>query len=322
MRAGDERAVIGLRIARGADLEAFHPRDELLEQGVGGLAADRHRHRYRHAALAGRAVAGADQRIDGLVEIRIRHDDHVVLGAAEALHALSLGAAGGVDVLGHGRGADEADRPDARVGQQRLDRVAAAIDHIEHAGRQPGLDQQLGEPHRHRRVALRRLEDEGVAAGERRRELPHRDHGREIEGRDAGDDAERLAHGVEVDAGAGAFGELALEQVGDAAGELGDLETALDVAARIRERLAVLAGQEPGELVELPLHQLEEPEQHARAPLRVGRGPGRLGRLRRRDRALDLGAIRKGDLGLHLAGVRDRRRRRCGRTCPRPPSRR
>src|ERR1700674_1485688 len=130
----------------------------------------------------------------------------------------------------------------------------------------------------------------------RRRELPHRNHGREVEGRDAGHDPERLAHGVEVDAGAGAFGELALDEVGNAAGELGDLETALDIAARIRQRLAVLAGEEPGEPVEFPLHQLEKLEQHARAPLRVGGGPGRLGCLRHRDRALDLGGIRIVDL--------------------------
>ncbi len=304
MRAADQRTVIGLCVAREADLETFHPRDELFEQGVRGLAADRHRHRYGHAPLARRAVAGTDQGIDGLVQIRIGHDDHVVLGAAKALHALSLGAAGRINVLGHGRGAHEADGPDARVGQQRFHRLPAAIDHIEHPGRQPGLDQQLGEPHRHRRVALRRLEDECIAAGECGRELPHRNHGRKVEGRDAGDHPERLAHGVEVDAGAGAFGELALDEVGNAARELGDLEAALDVAARIGERFAVLAGEELGELVELPLHELEKLEQDARAPLRVGRGPGRLGGLRHRDRALDFRSVRKVDLGLHLAGVR------------------
>ena len=56
-------------------------------------------------------------------------------------------------------------------------------------------------------------------------------------------------------------------------------------------------------LVVLLLHQLEELEQHARAPLRVGRGPGRLRRLGVGDRVLDLGLAGEGDLGLHLAGV-------------------
>ena len=72
--------------------------------------------------------------------------------------------------------------------------------------RQPRLDQQLRQHQRHAGVALGRLQDEGVAAGDGGRELPHRDHGGEVERRDARDDAERLAHGVEVDAGAGAFG--------------------------------------------------------------------------------------------------------------------
>ena len=104
-------------------------------------------------------------------------------------------------------------------------------------------------PHRHGRIALRRLEDEGVAAGDRRRAFPQRDHGREIERRDAGDDAERLAQRIEVDAGAGAFGVFALQQMRDAAGELDHLEAALDVALGVGEGLAVLGGQQPGEVV-------------------------------------------------------------------------
>ena len=56
---------------------------------------------------------------------------------------------------------------------------------------------------RRRRVLLRRLQDERVAAGERRRPHPHRDHRGEVERRDPGDDAERLADRVDVDAGRG-----------------------------------------------------------------------------------------------------------------------
>ena len=84
---------------------------------------------------------------------------------------------------------------------------------LKHAGGQARLEEQLGEAQRHGGVALGRLEDEGVAAGERRAGLPQRDHGREVERGDARDHAERLAHRVHVDAGAGAVGVLALEQV-------------------------------------------------------------------------------------------------------------
>ncbi len=107
--------------------------------------------------------------------------------------------------------------------------------------------------HRHAGIALRGLQDEGVAAGDRGRELPHRDHRREIERRDAGDDAERLAHRIDVDAGAGAFGVLALHQMRNAAGELDDLEAALDVALGVGNGLAVLARQQLGQLVVVAL---------------------------------------------------------------------
>ena len=70
------------------------------------------------------------------------------------------------------------------------------------------------------------------------------------------------------------------------------------------KRLAVLGGEQPGEIVVLGLHQFQELEHHPGAALRVGRGPGRLGRGRVGDRLLDLGLAGKGDLGLNLAGVR------------------
>ena len=55
-----------------------------------------------------------------------------------------------------------------------------------------------------------------------------------LNGRDAGHDAQRLAHGIDVDAGAGALGVFALQRVRDAAGELDHLQAALDVALASR----------------------------------------------------------------------------------------
>ena len=290
-------------VAGGADLQALDPRDQLAEQSVGGLLADRHRHRNRHAAFAGRAVAGADQRVDRLVHVGVGHDNHVVLGAAEALHALAVGAAGRIDVFGDGRRADEADGLDTVVGEQRVDGFLVAVDHVEHALRQARFEEQFGDPHRHRWIAFRRLQDEGIAAGDRRRTFPQRDHRREIKRRDAGDDAERLPHRIKVDAGAGAFGVFALQQVRNSAGELYYLEPALDVAARVGQGLAVLGGQELGEAVVFLLHQLEKLEHHTGAPLRIGCRPGRLRGLRIGDGMLDLGMLGQRHFGLHLAGV-------------------
>ena len=303
MRLGHHRAVIGLRIAGRTDLEVLNARDQLFNQNVGGLLADRHRHRDRHAAFAGRAVAGADQGIDRLIHVGIRHHDHVVLGAAETLHAFPVGAAGRIDVLGDRGGADEADRLHAGIGEQGVDGFLVAVDHVENTGRQTCLHEQFGDPHRHRRIAFRRLEDEGVAAGDRGRAFPQRDHRRKIERRNTGDHAKRLPCGIDVDAGAGAFGELAFQQMRNAAGKFHHLKTALDVAFGVGKGLAVFRRQQLGEIVVFLLDQLQELKHHARATLRIGRAPGRLRRLGIGDGVLDLGMLGKRDLGLHLAGI-------------------
>ena len=227
----------------------------------------------------------------------------MVLGAAEALHAFAVSAAGGVDVFRDRRGADEADRAHARIREQRVDRLLVAIDDIEDARRQPGFDEEFGKPHRHRWIALRRLEDEGVAAGERGRELPHRNHGREVERRDARNDPERLAQRVEIDAGSGALAEFAFEQVRDAAGEFDHFQSALDVALGVGDGLAVLRGEQLGEAVEFPLRQLEELEQHPRAALRIGGGPRGLRRLGVGDRRFHFRLVGGADLRLNLAGI-------------------
>src|SRR5256885_15721691 len=55
------------------------------------------------------------------------------------------------------------------------------------------LERELAEPERGERCQLRRLEDDRVAAGERRPELPRGDVEREVPGDDQADYAERLA---------------------------------------------------------------------------------------------------------------------------------
>ena len=90
----------------------------------------------------------------------------------------------------------------------------------------------------------------------------------------------------------------------DAAGEFHHLEATLDVAFGVRKGFAVLGGEQLGEIVVFLLHQLEELEHHAGAPLRIGRRPDRLRGLRIGDGVLDLGMLGQRYLGLHLAGVR------------------
>ena len=58
-------------------------------------------------------------------------------------------------------------------------------------------------------------------------------------------------------------GVAALEQVRDAARELDDLLAARDLAECVRVHLAVLAGDDPGQLTPLAfVEQLAEPEDH------------------------------------------------------------
>ena len=134
------------------------------------------------------------------------------------------------------------------MGQDGVDRLLIALDHLEDTGRQSGLEEQFGQSQRHRGIALGRLEDECVTACQRRTGFPQRDHGREVERCDAGDDAEWLPDGVHVDAWTGALGELALHQVRNPGGELDDLDTALDVTEGVGKSLAVLDREQFGDL--------------------------------------------------------------------------
>ena len=203
----------------------------------------------------------------------------MVLGAAERLHALAVRGAGLVDVAGDRGRADEADRRDPGVLEDRVDRHAVAVDDAEHAVGQPGLGQQLGQAHAGGGVLLGRLEDEGVAARERDRRHPQRDHHGEVERRDAGHDAERHPHAVRVDAAGHLRRVLALEQVAEPAGELDHLEPARDLAASVVEHLAVLARDQRGQLVLVRGDQLAEartsPAPGASATWRPSRAPPR-----------------------------------------------
>lgn len=267
-----------------------------------GHPAHRHRHRDRHAALAGRAVGCADQRVDRLVEVGIGHHHQVVLGAAQGLHALAAPGAFRINVLGDRRAADKGHGLHIRMGQQRIHRVLAALHNVEHAIGQAGLLEQVGDHQAGARIALARLEHEGVAARQRDREHPHRHHDREVERRDAGHHAQRLAQVPVVDAAADVVGELGLEQVRDAAGEFHHLNAARDLALGIGEHLAVLARDGGGQGIVMLVEQFLELEQDARALERRGLGPGRRGGVGGGHGGIHLGLAAQQHLCRHGAG--------------------
>ena len=137
-----------------------------------------------------------------------------------------------------------------------------------------------------------------------------------LNGRDDRDDAERLADRVDVDAGRGVLGEAALEQVRDAAGELGDLEAARDLAERVVEDLAVLGGDERGDLLLALVEQLAEGEEHLadRLASEASAHSGQAACGARDDLVDEVGRGEVEDAGL-LARGRVEDRRRCARRC-------
>ena len=134
---------------------------------------------------------------------------------------------------------------------------------------------------------------------------PHRHHHREVERRDAGDDAERLAHRPVVDPGRDLVGVVALEQLRDAARELDDVDAARDLALRVAEDLAVLRGDHRRERVAVLVEQAEKGVEDARPAQRRRVAPRGLGRLRGGDRGVDVGRGGERDAARDGAGRRD-----------------
>ena len=305
MRRSDERPHLGALVVGRADLHRADLLLHALEHVVRDRIADEYGDGDGHAALAGRAVGRADQRIRRQFGIGVRHDHRVILGAAQRLHALAVRGARREDVLGDRRRADEAHGLDVRMREQRVDRLLVAVDDVEDAIRQARFLEQRGEDQRRRRVALGGLQHERVAADERHRKHPQRNHRGKIERRDAGDHAQRLAQRVRVDPGADVFAELAFQELWRAARVFDDLDAARELAGGVGEHLAVLARDHGDDLVGALLEQPFEAEHDARARQRRGRSPGGKGGLRGLDGPRDFGGARERD----AAAKRTRRRR-------------
>ena len=164
---GDERAEVAV-VAAGADgdarragVQALDQRvgDGLLDQELGGGGAD----------LAGIAEGAVGQVLDQPVEVGVGEDQDGVL-AAELQHDRdrALGRHRHDRAAGRDR-AGEGDAADQRVADQRRARLLAeAGDDVEHAGRQAGLERQLGQAQGGERRLLGGLEHGRAAGGEGR----------------------------------------------------------------------------------------------------------------------------------------------------------
>ena len=173
-----------------------------------------------------------DDALDGLVDRRVVEDD--VRGLAAELEGELLVGAGdrARDRLADLGRAGERDLVDAGVLDERAAGLARAGDDVDDAGRQVGLLADVGEEQRGERRGLGRLEHDGVAGGERRRDLPRQHEQREVPRDDLRRDAERARVRAEA---------RVLELVGPAGvvEEVRRDQRDVDVA-RLLDRLAVV----------------------------------------------------------------------------------
>lgn len=158
--------------------------------------------------------------------------------------------------------ADEADRLDVRMGEQRIHLLGAAVHHRENAPGGPCLHEQLGQAHGSEGILLRGLEHEAVTAGHRQREHPERDHGREVEGGDADAHPEGLHPGVAVHPARHVAHGLPQGLARDGAGLLHHLDAAPHVPPGVRQVLAGLLGQQGRQLVVVHLQEVLVVEHH------------------------------------------------------------
>ena len=79
------------------------------------------------------------ERIDGLVNVSVRHDDHVVLGTAQGLHTFAMACAGFIKAVGNGRRAYKTDCFDIGVGHQGINGFFVALNHVENTTEQARL---------------------------------------------------------------------------------------------------------------------------------------------------------------------------------------
>ena len=164
-------------------------------------------------------------------------------------------------------------------------------------GGQVGLLADLGEQQRGERRRLGRLEHDGVAAGQRRRDLPGQHQQREVPRDDLAGNAERLGVGSEA---------RVVELVGPArvVEEVRRHERDVDVAG-LPDRLAVVQPLEHRQLAGALLQDAGDPEEVLAALARRHLRPDAVVRAARRlHRAVDVGGPGLGDLGEHLLGRR------------------
>ena len=296
----DQRPDFGRGIEGVADLQRLHACGELLDEFFRDALLDQQPARGG-AALAVERVDHEHDGIERAVEIGVVEHDHRVLAAELEMHALQ-----GRRALRHDRGAgrafaDKADRLDrGMLGQRLAGFLADAVHGVEHAVGHAGLLHQLRQQVGGDRRPFRRLVHDRAAGGQRRGDLPGREHERRVPRRDHADRADRhprrnipvlLARHVQAVAGIGAF-------VGEEAEILGGADRGLGHEAM---GLAGIDAFEHGDVVGTVLDRIGDPMQQLLAHRRRHVAPGLEGQRGRRRGAIDIFGIAARDGRQHRA---------------------
>jgi hypothetical protein len=206
--------------------------------------------------------------------------------------------------LGRAGEADLVDQAGLQGGGQALEGGRPlGLDQVEDAVGQAGVPAQLGQGLGGGRGALGRLPDDRVAAQQGRDQVPGRHRHREVAGGDDRRHPDRLAEGEQLLVRHLARHRLAVEPSALAGEEVAGVDDLLDLAAGLGQRLADLAGDQPGQGLLVLLHQpaqvLDDPAPHRR---RGGRPPG-LGVAGRPAGVHEGPRLGQQHLGHHLPGV-------------------
>ncbi len=218
--------------------------------------ADGYRDRDCETTLAGAAEGAVADDLGCHLHVGVGENDYVILGAALALSALSVGAGAFVDVLRYWSRTDEADGAHFGMIEQGVDYGFSAVHEVDYALGQAGLSEQFVGSLDGERNALGRFEDEGVAAGDGVGQKPERDHAGKIEWRDRRDYAEWLADHHFVDAAGHVFEVVALHHHGNAAGDFDVLDGAAPLGFGLGEGLAVFLSDDAAQFVDVIFQKL------------------------------------------------------------------
>ena len=196
-RRAHQRPDLGGRVARVANGQLARlgrqRGGELV--GHGGVGHDALGGHADLALVHERAELGGRHR---LVQVGVGQDHQRRLAAQLQQHALEVAGRVLGDQPAHARGAGEVDPAHGRVGDQLVDHVGGGVGLVGHqvhrAVGQPGVVQRLGDRRVRARAHLRRLQDHGVAEGQRGGHGARAQDHRRVPGRDAHHHARGPAH--------------------------------------------------------------------------------------------------------------------------------